>query len=225
VDYEEAVAKAPPGWRHFSIADLERLPEDVRSHELARIPPGEPDERVLRGLFWTLVYHLEPAWWDLLARAEPISPQLLDALPSDVGLAVEVGAGSGRLTEQLVVRSRRVIAVEPSAGLRDILARRLPGVEAIAGWAESLPCDDAVSDLTAACAAFGPDEKILAELRRVTAPGGVVALVSPERPEWFERHGWLRLTVPRAPVPEHEEWLDEFFGSPDPPHELVVMTV
>ena len=118
MEYEEAVATAPPGWRHFAIADLDRLPPDVRDRELARVPRGEPDERVLRALFWTLVYHLEPERWDELARSEPIAPELIAALPHGVDLAVDVGAGSGRLTQHLVARSRRVVAVEPSAGLR-----------------------------------------------------------------------------------------------------------
>jgi SAM-dependent methyltransferase len=225
VDYEEAVDTAPPGWRHFSIADVERLPDAVRRRELGRVPPGEPDARVVRGLFWTLVYHLEPRWWDELANAEPISPGLLEALPGNVGLAVDVGAGSGRLTQHLAARSRRVIAVEPSAGLREILAARLPGVEPVSGWAEALPLDSASADLTAACGAFGPDETILDELRRITAPGGLVALISPEHPEWFERRGWRRVDVAPARVPEHPAWLDEFFGPPDPPHELVMLDI
>jgi SAM-dependent methyltransferase len=225
VDYEEAVATAPAGWRHFSIADVERLPAHVRRRELARIPPGEPDDRVVRGLFWTLVYHLEPVRWDELSRAEPISPGLLESLPVDARLAVDVGAGSGRLTQHLLARGSRVVAVEPSAGLRRILAARMPRVETIAGWAESLPIADGCSELTAACGAFGPDEAILDELRRITAPGGVVALINPEQPEWFERHGWRRVVVAAAIAPEHGTWIDEFFGPPDPPHELVMTSV
>ena len=68
MDYAEAVEKAPPGWRHFGIHDVARLPDDVRTRELSRIPSGEPDDRVVRALFWTLVYHLEPERWDELAR-------------------------------------------------------------------------------------------------------------------------------------------------------------
>ena len=179
MEYAEAVEQAPPGWRHFTIEDVARLPEAVRRHEMARIPDGEPGERIIRALFWTLVYHLEPEKWDELARHEPIHPDLIHALPSGVDIALDVGAGSGRLTQQLVTRSRRVVAVEPSAGLRAILTRRLPAVSAVAGWAESLPLEDGCSHLTAASGAFGPDPPVLAELRRVTAPGGMIALISP----------------------------------------------
>jgi SAM-dependent methyltransferase len=225
VDYEEAVAQAPPGWRHFSIGDVARLPREVQARELARVPPGEPDERIVRALFWTLVYHLEPERWDELARAEPIAPELIDALPSAVELSVDVGAGSGRLTERLVARSRRVFAVEPSPGLRSILKDRLPGVGVIAAWAEALPLPDACSELTCACGSFGPHPSVLDEMRRVTAPGGVIALISPERPDWFASHGWRRIQVEPPPAAPHRRSLDEFFGAPDPPHELVMTTV
>jgi SAM-dependent methyltransferase len=225
MEYEEAVDKAPPGWRHFSLADVDRLPPEARRRELARVPPGEPADRVLRALFWTLVYHLEPRWWDELARAEPIAPELIEALPSGVDLAVDVAAGSGRLTEHLARRSRRVVAVEPAAGLREILTARLPAVDAIPGWAESIPLGDRCSGLTAACGTFGPDPAVLAELRRITARGGVVALLSPEQPEWFADHGWRRVAVEAPRPPAHAAWLDEFFGPPDPPHELVMLTV
>jgi len=222
VDYAEAVAKAPPGWRHFSVRDIARLPSAVRDHEMARVPAGEPDDNIVRSFFWTLVYHLEPEKWDELARYEPIHQELIDALPERVAMAIDVGAGSGRLTQHLAPRSKRLVAVEPAAGLRAMLKRRLPDVEAVAGWAENLPVGDGLSDLTAASGAFGPDPVVLAEMRRVTGPGGVIALINPEQPEWFEANGWSRLTVPPLPVPDHPPWLDEFFGPLDPPHELLM---
>ena len=224
MDYAESVEKAPPGWRHFTVEDIERLPDDVRSRAMAGIPPGEPDDRVLRAMFWTLVYHLEPARWDELARAEPIHPDLVAALPRS-SPALDVGAGSGRLTEHLVARCNEVIAVEPAAGLRAILAARLPRARTLDGWAEALPIEDGWSELTAACGAFGPDHAVLAELMRVTKPGGTIALLSPERPEWFEVHGWKRIqTAPLEPLP-HPRSLDDFFGPLDPPHELVMIRV
>jgi SAM-dependent methyltransferase len=222
MDFEEAVEKAPPGWRHFRVEDIDRLPSAVRAHELARVPRDETEERILRGLFWTFVYHLEPDRWDELARHEPIAAGLLDALPQQVLIAVDVGAGSGRLTEHLATRTRRTIAVEPSAGLRALLTQRLPTVRVLAGWAERLPLRDRSSQLTAACGAFGPDPEILAELERVTVPGGTIALVSPEQPDWFAERGWERISVSAQRPPPHPAWLDEFFGPLDPPHEMVM---
>ena len=222
MDYERAVAAAPPGWRHFSIDDVARLPREVRDHELARIPEGEPDERILRALFWTFVYHLEPERWDELARHEPIHPAIVEALPRGLETGVDVGAGSGRLTAHLVRRCQKVIAVEPSAGLRAMLVDRLPSVQVHDAWADALPLADAACDLVAACGLVGPDHIVLEELHRVARPGGWIALVSPEQPEWFEAHGWRRLTAQPLEPPSHPAWIDDFFGQTDPPHELVM---
>jgi SAM-dependent methyltransferase len=232
MDFTQAVEAAPPGWRHFTIDDIDRLPRAVREREMARLPESERGllahrdegaiERVRRAFFWTLIYHLEPQRWDALAEAEPIHPEILNALPSRVPRALDIGAGSGRLTRHLVERSQSVIAVEPSAGLRKLLATRLPSVVVIPGWAEALPLSDGSAELTVACGAFGPDPTVLDEMTRVTAAGGVIALISPECPEWFEAHGWRRLSVSPLPTPPHPGWLDELFGPPDPPHELVL---
>jgi len=65
--------------------------------------------------------------------------------------ALDVGAGSGRLTYHLTHHAALVAAVEPSLGLLRLLRYRLPHVQAVAGWAESLPVRDGWSQLTAAC--------------------------------------------------------------------------
>jgi SAM-dependent methyltransferase len=221
MEYAEAVEKAPAGWQHFTVGDIDRLPEGVRAREMARIPPHQPDDRVLRAMFWALVFHLEPEKWDALARAEPIHPELIAALPR-ARTAVDVGAGSGRLTEHLVPRCDEVVAVEPAAALRAILTRRLPSVRVIGGWAEALPIEGGWSQLTAACGAFGPDPAILDELERVTAQNGLIVLISPEHPDEFEARGWQHVTAPRVEPPPHPRWIDDFFGRLDPPHEMVL---
>ena len=222
MDYEKAVATAPPGWRFFDMDDVARLPAGVRERELSRIPPGEPPDRVLRGLFWTLVYHLEPQRWDELSRCEPIHPAILDELPRDVRRGLDVGAGSGRLTAHLVTRCESVVAVEPSAGLRTMLAARFPAVRVEPGWADALPFDDAAFDLVASCGVPDLQGAALGELRRVAMAGGWIALISPEDPEWFEARGWRRVTTNAIPPEPHPAWIDDFFGRPDPPHELVL---
>ncbi len=92
MDYATAVATAPPGWRHFRIEDVERLPPAVRQHFLASLPAGEihlakvgdseAADRVVKALFWTLVYHLEPDLWDQLAQIEPIQAAAIGSSPS-----------------------------------------------------------------------------------------------------------------------------------------------
>src|SRR5438552_18820655 len=99
-------------------------PEDVRMLEA-----GDPsaEERVLRAMCWTLTYHLEPERWDQLAQVEPLPPAIIDALPA-AARALDVGAGSGRLTHHLEQRAEHIVAVEPSVGLIQLLRRRLPRV-------------------------------------------------------------------------------------------------
>lgn len=231
MEYERAVETAPPGWRHFTIPDLDRLPASVRDHELARIPDAERDllaagdrevgERILRAFFWTLVYHLEPERWDALALAEPIHPSLLAALPAARDRVLEIGAGSGRLTAHLAERCTTLIAIEPSAGLARLLRSRLPRIRVVSAWAETLPLPDGWSELTVACGLLGPDTTVLNELERVTQIGGDIVLISPEQPEWFEVHGWRRVSLDPLPVPSHDDWIERFFGPLDPPHEMV----
>jgi SAM-dependent methyltransferase len=235
MEYQIAVETAPPGWRHFTISDLDRLPAWVRNHELARVPDAERDllasgdrdvrERVLRAFFWTLVYHLEPEMWDRLSRVEAIHPDLLAALPAAPLRVLEIGAGSGRLTAHLAKRYASLIAIEPSMGLGKLLRTRLVDVCVVAAWAEALPIQDAWSELTLACGALGPEAPILDELERVTASSGNIMLISPEQPEWFEANGWRRLSVDPLPVPPHEDWIDTFFGPVDPPREMVSRTI
>ncbi|HEX2648101.1 MAG TPA: hypothetical protein VHO95_12810, partial [Candidatus Dormibacteraeota bacterium] len=76
-----------------------------------------------------------------------------------------------------------------------------------------------------ACGAFGPDPQVLAELVRVTAPGGSIVLINPEDPAWFEDHDWDRITAPPVEALPHAAWIDDFFGQPDPPRELVALRV
>ena len=234
MDYAAAAESAPAGWTHFARRDFDRLPAAVRKHELRRVPAAEArllaesdraaDERFRRAEFWTLVYQLEPERWDRLAQAEPITGDLIGELPR-VRRALEVGAGSGRLTHHLAQIAERVIAIEPSLGLLRLLRARLPRVHSVAGWAEALPVRDGWSELTAACGALGPDPQILRELERVTCRNGIVALINPEQPEWFESNGWERIEAEPAAVLAHDPSIDEFFGPPDPPRVLLMRTI
>jgi SAM-dependent methyltransferase len=234
VTYSESVAGAPPGAATFSRGDLERLPAGVRAAFLAEVPAedrrlleeGDPagTERVLRACFWTLVYNLLPERWDELSQAEPIHPGVLEALPADGARVLEIGAGSGRLTVNLAGRARSLIAAEPVAALRAILQARVPGVALLDAVAQDLPVADRWADLTVACASLGPDPAWIREMERCTSRGGMMALISPEHPEWFESHGWRRLRFDPTGVviPPHDSALEAFFGPLDPPHELLL---
>src|SRR6185437_1242288 len=52
---------------------------------------------------------------------------------------LDVGAGTGKLTRELVTSGASVVAVEPVAGMRDVLERTVPGARVLDGTAEALP--------------------------------------------------------------------------------------
>jgi SAM-dependent methyltransferase len=237
VTYSELVASAPPGAAEFTAADLGRLPAEILEAGVARMPAeerrlydgGDPGsaERLVRFLFWDLVYHLRPQRWDELSRAEPIHPAVLAELPADGLRVLEVAAGSGRLTEYLAPRARMLIAIEPVEALRAILEERLPAVAVLDARADDIPVPNGWADLTVSCASLGPEDAPFTELERCTRAGGTLALISPREPEWFAARGWRLSSFDPATVeiPAHDPGLEAFFGPLDPPHQLVLRTV
>lgn len=94
-------------------------------------------------------------------------------------VVVDLAAGTGKLTRELVSRVGRVVAVEPSDDMRAVLAERVPEAEVLAGTAESLPLGDASADALVVGEAFHwfctPES--VAEIARVVRPGGGLALL------------------------------------------------
>ena len=119
-------------------------------------------------------------------KARPAYPAaVLDLLPA-TGTVVDVAAGTGKLTRQLVdragpeLRARLVVAVEPVAAMRAIASQFAPTV---AGTAESLPLSDGCADAVTVAQAFHWFDipRALAEVRRVLKPDGTLLLVWNER--------------------------------------------
>ena len=152
-------------------------------------------------LAWELLYRLEPELYDRLSRAERIHPGVLAWLPQQIDRIVELGAGTGRLTLHLLGRAREIVAIEPAAPLRELLMQRLEGAEhgrrarVVGGFFDDVPLPDDWADLVVACSAFTPDaghggEAGLAEMERVCRPGGLVAIVWPNRLRWLTARGY-----------------------------------
>jgi ubiquinone/menaquinone biosynthesis C-methylase UbiE len=96
---------------------------------------------------------------------------------------VDLAAGTGKLTRELVPTGARVIAVEPLDEMREQLEAVVPGAEALAGSAEELPLEDeSVDAITIASAMhwFDPDRAI-PELHRVLRPGGGFGVIGQGR--------------------------------------------
>jgi SAM-dependent methyltransferase len=129
-------------------------------------------------------------------RGRPSYPAaVLDRLAAVAGLGpgadvLDLAAGTGKLTRQLVAAGASVVAVEPSAGMRERLAASLPEVPVLDGTAEAIPLADAAVDLVTVAQAFHwfRTADALDEIHRVLRPGGWVGLTWNETPTG----GWAR---------------------------------
>jgi ubiquinone/menaquinone biosynthesis C-methylase UbiE len=93
--------------------------------------------------------------------------------------ALDVGAGTGKLTRQLCAAGVTTIAVEPAPGMLKVLKHTVSRAQVLAGSAEELPLPDAAVDLVAVGQAFHWFDEMpaLREIHRVLKPGGGVALI------------------------------------------------
>lgn len=113
--------------------------------------------------------------------SEPLSPLFAELVTAATGDGVlDVGCGPGVLTEVLVERHGvgHVTAIDPTPGFVEAARRRLPGVDVRQGTAEDLPfADDSFDAAFAQLVVHFMKDPVrgLAEMVRVTRPGGVVA--------------------------------------------------
>jgi SAM-dependent methyltransferase len=178
-------------------------PEEARRF----VPQGNGDPQNDAVLAWELLYRLEPELYDRLASAERLHPAVVGWLPCGVQRIAEVGAGTGRLTMELIGRGQHVVAVEPALPLRQILIRKLAAAghghraRVVHGFFDQLPLPDGSADLVVACSAFTPSpghggEAGLAEMERVCRPGGCVAIIWPNHLSWLAGRGYQYVSFP-----------------------------
>ncbi len=134
--------------------------------------------------------------------SRPLAPQLADLAGVRAGMsALDVGCGPGSLTTELVARlgPAAVAAVDPSESFVAAARARNPGVDVRPAAAEDLPFADGMFDAALAqlVVHFMVDPVAgLAEMARVTRPGGVVAACvwdfagghGPLGPFWLAAH-------------------------------------
>jgi SAM-dependent methyltransferase len=92
---------------------------------------------------------------------------------------LDLGAGTGKLTDALLRAGHRVVAVEPLAQMRAILAASHPAARVLAGRAEQLPLPAGCVDAVVVGTAFHWFEHDLAqaEIARVLRPPGVLGVL------------------------------------------------
>ncbi len=104
---------------------------------------------------------------------------------------LELGAGTGKLTQSLVRAGHDVLATDPDADMLAVLQRDLPEVRTAVAGAESIPSPDMSFDVVVAGQAYHwfDTDKALPEIARVLKPGGTLALAWNQRDE---RIPWVR---------------------------------
>jgi SAM-dependent methyltransferase len=100
-------------------------------------------------------------------------------LPDSASTVVDLGAGTGAMTKDLLDKVDRVIAIEPDDRMRGILARSLPEVTVLRGTGESIPLDTSSVDVVLASSSWHwmDADRALQETARVLVPGGTLGVV------------------------------------------------
>ncbi|MBB6629229.1 class I SAM-dependent methyltransferase [Nocardioides sp. KIGAM211] len=121
------------------------------------------------------------AWADEYDEWRPTYPEsAVDWLvPSGLASVVEVGAGTGKLTDHLVARGLDPDVVELDGRMLAVLRRRHPGLRTHEAAATALPCGDATVDAVLVADAWHwfPRDEAAAEVSRVLRPGGWLGCV------------------------------------------------
>jgi SAM-dependent methyltransferase len=182
----------------YTAGDLQVFTQEETSRF---VRDADSDPRTDPLLAWELLYRLEPHLYDRLATAERLHPGILSWLPYTAGTIVEVAAGAGRLTLELLDHGHDLVAVEPALPLRQILERKLAEASngsrahVVHGFFDDLPLPADTADLVVACSAVTPSpahggDVGLSEMERVCTPGGCVAIVWPNDIDWLAGHGY-----------------------------------
>lgn len=166
--------------------------------------------KVLDALFWELTYWKTPELYEELTEGEELHPGIFQKLEQEIHgrVVLDAGAGAGRASlASLKSGARLVYAVEPSPGLRRIMQQKLAQwrdqLIIYPGRFEALPLEQNSVHVALSCSAFTamPEqggEPGLAELRRVTRPGGMIVFIWPRQQDrsWLAQRGFQYVSLP-----------------------------
>lgn len=108
----------------------------------------------------------------------PSYPTEVTALIQQATRVLDVGAGTGKLTEALVTPGREVVAVDPSADMVRVCQQQVPRAKVLLGKAEELPLIDASFHAYTCAQTWHWVDVVRAsqEADRVIVPGGKLLL-------------------------------------------------
>jgi SAM-dependent methyltransferase len=149
---------------------------------------GEPRDR------WATRGFANGSLYDAARPSYPL--EAIKYLVSSLGVdeqthVLDLGAGSGIFTRQLLPFAGKITAVDPSESMRESLARNSPEVDVLAGNDTEIPLGDASVAVVFVAQAFHwfDVDRSLAEMHRVLVPRGELGLIWNERDESVE---WVR---------------------------------
>jgi ubiquinone/menaquinone biosynthesis C-methylase UbiE len=126
-------------------------------------------------------------------RGRPAYPREAAAwlVGGEARTVLELGAGTGKLTAELVALGHDVHATDPDDAMLEVLRERVPDAKAQRAGAEELPVHDRSVDVVVCAQSFHwfDHERALPEIARVLKPGGHLAMVW-NRPD--RRIPWVR---------------------------------
>ncbi len=152
-------------------------------------------------------------------RARPTYPREAAAwlAGSQHAHLLELGAGTGKLTEQLLALGHRVVATDPLPEMLQHLVARLPDAQVVLATAEHIPMRARSVDTVVGAQSFHWFDlpRALPEIARVLRPGGHIALawnLRDERIPWVKRLGALIGTQEQANDPTNALLSSHLFG-------------
>lgn len=166
---------------------------------------AEPSDRARPGQ--ALSFGAAAERYDAVRPRYP-APAVEHALGSAPLRVLDVGAGTGIMSDLLASLGHDVVAVEPDEQMAAVLSRRRPEVPVLVAAAEHLPVDDASVDAVVCAQSFHwfDRERALPELRRVLRRSGVLVATWNIRDH---RVGWVRRLAQVVGGPDaraREDW-------------------
>ena len=162
-------------------------------------------------------------------RPRPPAGALDWLVPAECELAVDVAAGTGLFTRELLGRAARVVAIEPDARMRAVLAQQSPEVRALEGWGEDMPLPDGCADAVFVSTAWHwlDPERAVPEIARVLRSGGRLGVIWTSRDreqDWVAELDLLRLPEISGPDvdPREPRTLDDVRARLDRHHSVTL---